>query len=85
MVRHLLNPSVKTTVTFSIHSITPPLLSKPIITVPRPPCLPLEDPWVASDSYLVGNPGLSTFKQSEPNLGSLPFDEVKRPDSQNCY
>ena len=40
---------------------------------------------LGSDSYLVGDPGLSTFTQSEPNLGSLPFDEVKRPDSQNCY
>ena len=40
---------------------------------------------LGSDLYLVGDPGLSTFTQSEPNLGSLPFDEVKRPDSQNCY
>ena len=40
---------------------------------------------LGSDSYLVGDPGPSTFTQSEPNLGSLPFDEVKRPDSQNCY
>ena len=47
MVWHLLNPSLQTPFTFSIHSITPPLLSKPIITVPRPPSLHLEDPWVA--------------------------------------
>ena len=40
---------------------------------------------LGSDSYLVGDPGPSTFTQSEPNLGSLSFDEVKRPDSQNCY
>ena len=40
---------------------------------------------LGSDSYLVGDPGLSTFTQSEPNLGSLPVDEVKGPDSQNCY
>ena len=47
MVWHLLNLSLQTPFTFSIHSITPPLLSKPIITVPRPPSLHLEDPWVA--------------------------------------
>ena len=47
MVRHLLNPSLQTPFTFSIHSITLPLLSKPIITVSRPPSLHLEDPWVA--------------------------------------
>ena len=40
---------------------------------------------LGSDLYLVGDPGLSTFTQSEPNLASFPFDEVKRPDSQNCY
>ena len=33
-------------ITFSIHSITPPLISTPITTVPRPPSLHLEDPWV---------------------------------------
>ena len=36
---------------------------------------------LGSDSYLVGDPGLSTFTQSEPNLGSLSVDEVKGPDS----
>ena len=36
---------------------------------------------LGSDEYLVGDPGLSTFTQSEPNLGSLPVDEVKGPDS----
>ena len=36
---------------------------------------------LGSDSYLVGDPGLS----SEPSFGSLSVDEVKRPDSQNCY
>ena len=40
---------------------------------------------LGSDEYLVGYPGLSTFTWSAPNLGSLPVDEVKRPDSQNCY
>ena len=39
---------------------------------------------LGSDSYLVGDPGLSTFTQSEPNLGGLSVDEVKRPDSQSC-
>ena len=72
MVRHLLNSSQKTPFIFSIHSITPPLFFKLIITVPRPPSLHLEDPWVA---ILI----------SSPNLGSLPVDEVKRPDSQSCY
>ena len=47
MVRHLLNSSLQTPFIFSIHSITPPLFSKLIITVPRPPSLLLEDPWVA--------------------------------------
>ena len=36
---------------------------------------------LGSDPYLVGEIGLSTFTQSEPNLGSLPVDEVKGPDS----
>ena len=36
---------------------------------------------LGSDEYLVGDPSLSTFTQSEPNLGSLPVDEVKGPDS----
>ena len=40
---------------------------------------------LGSDSYLVGDPDLSTFTQFEPNLGSLSVDEVKRLDSQNCY
>ena len=38
-----------------------------------------------SDEYVVGDPGLSTFTQCEANLGSLPADEVKRPNSQSCY
>ena len=38
---------------------------------------------MGSDSYLVGDPLLSSFTQLEPNLGSLPVDEVKRPDSQS--
>ena len=40
---------------------------------------------LGSDSYLVGDPGLSTFTQSEPSLGSLSVDEVKRPDFQSCH
>ena len=40
---------------------------------------------LGSDEYLVGDPDLSTFTQSEPNLRSLPADEVKRPNSQSCY
>ena len=32
---------------------------------------------LGSDSYLVGDPGLSTFTQFEPNLGSLSADEVR--------
>ena len=36
---------------------------------------------LGSDPYFVGDPGLSTFTQSEPNLGSLPADEVKGSDS----
>ena len=76
MVIHLLNLSLQTPFTFSIHSITPSLLSKPIITVPRPPGRSL-----GSDSYLVSDPGLSAFTQPEPNLGILPVDEVKGPDS----
>ena len=38
-----------------------------------------------SDEYVVGDPGLSTFTQCEANLGSLPADEVKRPNSQSFY
>ena len=29
-----------------IHSITPPLIARPVITAPHPPSLPLEGPWV---------------------------------------
>ena len=36
---------------------------------------------LGSDSYLVGDSGLSTFTQSESNLGSLSVNEVKRSDS----
>ena len=32
---------------------------------------------LGSDEYLVGDPDLSTFTQSEPNLRSLPADEVE--------
>ena len=44
---HLLNSSVKTPFTFRFHGVTPPLLSKPITTLPHPESLTLEDPWVA--------------------------------------
>ena len=40
---------------------------------------------LGSDSYLVGDPDLSTFTQSEPSLESLSVDEVKRPDFQSCH
>ena len=53
MVWHLLNPLLQTPFTLSIHSITPPLLSKPIITVPRPPSLHLEGPRVAMSMLSV--------------------------------
>ena len=36
---------------------------------------------LGNDSYLVGDSGLSTFTQSESNLGSLSVNEVKRSDS----
>ena len=42
-----------------IHSITPPLKARPIITEPHPPSLPLEGPWVAI-RILSGGCGLPT-------------------------
>ena len=33
---------------------------------------------LGSDSYLVGDPGLSKFTQSESTLESIPVDEVNR-------
>ena len=38
--------SVDTALFMLIHSITPPLIARPVITAPHPPSLPLEGPWV---------------------------------------
>ena len=40
------HPSVDTALFMLIHSITPPLIARPVITAPHPPSLPLEGPWV---------------------------------------
>ena len=79
---HARHPSVDTYLFMLIHSITPPLISTPIITAPRPPCLHLEDPGGAIRTFPV-TPGLSAVTQDETELEFLSVDEVMKADPQS--
>ena len=47
------HPSVDTALFMLIHSITPPLIARPVITAPHPPSFPLEGPWVTVHILVV--------------------------------